>query len=76
MVTLFQTLHSLSYVTADRVKTLKDEKGASAIEYAILVAVIAVVVIAAIATLGDKITNLFDSIDVSKAGTTPAAPTT
>ena len=62
MVTLFQTLHTLSYVAADRLKSVKEEKGASAIEYAILVAAIAAVVIAAVALLGGKITALFNTV--------------
>ena len=63
MVTLFQTLHTLSYVAADRLKAVKDDqKGASAVEYAILVAVLAAVVVAAVYVLGDKITALFNSV--------------
>ena len=62
MVTLFQALHTLSFVAADRLKTVKEEKGASAVEYAILVAVLAAVVVAAVYVLGGKITDLFNSI--------------
>ena len=69
MVTLFQTLHTLSYVVADRLKTVKEEKGASAIEYAILVACIAAIVIAAVALLGTKIKSLFDGITLSSTPT-------
>jgi pilus assembly protein Flp/PilA len=77
LVTLFQTLHTLSYVVADRtagrLKALKDdEKGASAIEYAILVAAIALVVVVAVGTLGNKIKALFDSVSLS---TTPPKTT-
>jgi pilus assembly protein Flp/PilA len=75
VVTLFQTLHTLSYVAADRMKALKEEKGASAIEYAILVACIAAIVIAAVALLGTKIKSLFDGISLSQPST-PAATTT
>ena len=73
MVTLFQALHTLSYVAADRLKAVKEEeKGASAVEYAILVAVLAAVVVAAVYLLGEKITDLFDSIGFST--TAPAKP--
>jgi pilus assembly protein Flp/PilA len=74
VVTLFQTLHTLSYVAADRLKTVKEEKGASAIEYAILVACIAAIVIAAVALLGTKIKSLFDGITLT-SGTPAATPT-
>jgi pilus assembly protein Flp/PilA len=74
MVTLFQALHTLSYVAVDRLRTVKEEKGASAIEYAILVAAIAAVVIAAVALLGTKITNLFNSVTLP--GTAATATTT
>ncbi len=39
----------------------KDEAGASAVEYGLLVALIAVVIIAAVSTLGTKISNTFTS---------------
>lgn len=41
---------------------LKDEEGASMVEYALLVALIAVVVIAALLILGPAIANLFDRV--------------
>ena len=43
-------------------KFLKDEEGASMVEYALLVALIAVVVIAALLLLGPAIANLFDDV--------------
>ena len=65
MVTLFQALHTLSLVAADRLKAVKEEeRGASAVEYAVLVAVIVAVVITAVTLLGTKITDLFDSISL------------
>ncbi|MCW2618795.1 MAG: Flp/Fap pilin component [Modestobacter sp.] len=76
MVTLFQTLHTLSYVVVDRMKTVKEEKGASAIEYAILVACIAAVVIAAVALLGGKIKSLFDGISLGSSTPATTVPAT
>jgi len=78
VVTLFQSLYTHSLVTADRVgdrlATLKSEKGASAVEYALLVAMIAVVVAAAVLAFGDRLTALFNGITLTKpASTTPAA---
>ena len=62
MVTLFQTLHTLSYVAADRLKTVKEEKGASAIEYAILVGIIAAALIIVVGTFGTRLKTAFNSI--------------
>ena len=41
---------------------LKDEEGASMVEYALLVSLIAVVVIAALLVLGPAIANLFTGV--------------
>jgi pilus assembly protein Flp/PilA len=70
VVTLFQTLHTLSYVTAgrvaDRLQALKDdEKGASAVEYAILVGILGAVIAAAAIAFGKRITDLFAGIKLS-----------
>jgi len=70
LVTLFQTLHTLSYVAADRVgdrlRTLKeDEKGASAVEYGILVGILAVAIVALALAFGDRLEDLFAGIKFS-----------
>ena len=41
---------------------LKDERGATAIEYGLIAALVSVVIITAVATLGDNLTLTFDSI--------------
>ncbi|RJS44844.1 Flp family type IVb pilin [Nocardioides cavernaquae] len=41
----------------------KDEKGATAVEYGLLVALIAAIIIIAVATLGTKINEAFGSIN-------------
>jgi pilus assembly protein Flp/PilA len=41
----------------------KDESGATAIEYGLLAALIAVVIIGAVATLGDTLDRTFDSVN-------------
>ena len=73
MTTVFQALYTLSYVTADRVSahlaTVKQEKGASAVEYALLIGVLAAVIIAALVTFSGRIATLFGSINL----TVPAA---
>ncbi|MGY5884689.1 Flp family type IVb pilin [Modestobacter lacusdianchii] len=75
MVSLFQTLHALSVVTvdraADRLRTVKEEKGASAVEYAILVGAIALVVAAAVLVFGSKLEALFNSITLSTPTSAP-----
>ena len=50
---------------------IKSERGASLVEYALLVALIAVVCIAAITLLGDEASSKFSSVggSISKAGT-------
>ena len=42
---------------------LKDESGATAIEYGLIAALVSVVIITAVATLGDNLTNTFTSIN-------------
>jgi pilus assembly protein Flp/PilA len=45
----------------ERIKNFfKDESGASAVEYGLLVALIAVVIIAAVTTMGTKLSDTFD----------------
>jgi pilus assembly protein Flp/PilA len=53
--------HALAYVIAV-LSAEKDEKGASAVEYAILVAGIIAVVTVAIAAIGPDLTNRFQNL--------------
>jgi pilus assembly protein Flp/PilA len=39
----------------------RDERGATAVEYGLMVALIAIVIIGAVTALGDQISSLFDS---------------
>jgi len=50
----------------------QDESGASAVEYGLLVALIAVVIISAVTLLGQNLKNMFSGV----AGTIGAVPTT
>ena len=43
-------------------KNLKDQKGAAAVEYGIMVALIAVVIIAAVTTIGQQLNVAFQSV--------------
>ena len=44
------------------IKFLKDEEGATAIEYGLIAALIAVVIIAAVTLVGESLSNIFTSI--------------
>ena len=49
------------FMTAPR----KDDKGATAVEYGLMVALIAVVIIAAVTLLGTKLSALFNNVGTS-----------
>ncbi|MFH5878568.1 Flp family type IVb pilin [Arthrobacter sp. NA-172] len=48
----------------------RDEKGATAVEYGIMVALIAVVIIAAVSLLGGTVKNTFGQVQCSVSGKT------
>lgn len=50
----------------------KDERGATAIEYGLLAALIAVAIIVAVATLGKNLSNLFTNVSTSIGNQNPA----
>jgi len=41
----------------------KEEEGATAVEYGLLVALIAAIIVAVVATLGGKVSNAFQSVN-------------
>jgi pilus assembly protein Flp/PilA len=47
---------------------LKNEKGASMVEYALLVVLIAVVALTAVAFMGEEVSGLFSEIDSNLLG--------
>ena len=59
MIKLFVTLETLALVARDR---MREEKGATAVEYGLMVGLIAVVIIAAVTLLGEQLRALFESI--------------
>jgi pilus assembly protein Flp/PilA len=72
VLNLYTTLHVLAFSVSDRLKALKeDQRGASAVEYALLIGLIAAAVVGAVAVFGPKLKSLFDGINVS--GTTAPA---
>jgi pilus assembly protein Flp/PilA len=50
-----------------RAEARKDEKGVTAIEYALMAGGIALIIVAALAILGPKINDLFDGISLTSA---------
>jgi pilus assembly protein Flp/PilA len=48
---------------------VKDESGATAIEYGLIVALIAVVIITAVQTLGKNLSTAFNSVATTVSGT-------
>ena len=68
------TLATLYSFAEERLK--REEKGATAVEYGLMVGLIAVAIIGAVVFLSDQLEALFNSIggDLQDAATTPAAP--
>ena len=66
MLNTYATLVSLVAFAQDRLK--KDEKGATAVEYGLMVGLIAVVIIAAVTLLGKQLDALFTSISDALPG--------
>ncbi len=60
MINLYASLVSLVSVAQDRVR--REEKGATAVEYGLMVGLIAVVIIAAVVFLGEELRDLFTEI--------------
>jgi pilus assembly protein Flp/PilA len=56
-------------------RILKDESGATAVEYGLLVAVIAVVIVGTAIIVGTELSSLFDEVASCLAGTTAATCT-
>jgi pilus assembly protein Flp/PilA len=50
---------------AAKLQTIRAEKGATAVEYGLMVALIAIVIIAAVVILGTNLSNLFDTVATS-----------
>ncbi len=69
MVKLFVTLESFVAFARER---MREEKGATAVEYGLMVGLIAVVIIAAVVALGGRLDELFRSIVTELGGTVAA----
>ena len=69
MTQLYTTLYTFMAITSDRLK--KEAKGATAVEYGLMVGLIAVVIIVAVTALGGQLNTLFTSIVTKLGGTVP-----
>jgi pilus assembly protein Flp/PilA len=67
---LYTTLYTLAAFTSDRLK--KETKGATAVEYGLMVGLIAVVIIVAVTALGGRLNELFTGIVEDLGGTVEA----
>ena len=72
MIQLYATFISLVSVAQDRLR--REEKGATAVEYGLMVGLIAVVIIGAVALLGEELKSLFTTIKEELTGAGDAAP--
>jgi pilus assembly protein Flp/PilA len=63
VLSLYTALQTLAFTVSDRIK--REEKGASAVEYALLVGLIAAAVVTAVGLFGDKLEELFTNINVN-----------
>jgi pilus assembly protein Flp/PilA len=75
MHALFASLYVLGADIKDRFRN--EDRGATAVEYGLLVGLIAVVIIVAVIALGGKLNGLFESVDskLPAGGTGSTAPT-
>ncbi|WP_427172029.1 Flp family type IVb pilin [Arthrobacter sp. 92] len=63
MLSLIATLQTLGFTAMNRVRG--EEKGATAVEYGIMVALIAVAIIVAVGLLGGQLNSIFQGITTS-----------
>ena len=68
------TIVTLYSFAEERLK--REEKGATAVEYGLMVGLIAVVIIAAVVLLGKNLDALFDTIGAKLGGTATGTATT
>ncbi|WP_449372145.1 Flp family type IVb pilin [Arthrobacter psychrolactophilus] len=61
MLKLYVTIQSMFIAGVDRVRS-NDEKGATAVEYGLMVALIAVAIIVAVGLLGTNLSVMFNAI--------------
>ena len=62
----------LSFVSGIKARLSDEEKGATAVEYGIMVALIAVVIIGAVTAFGTGLRDVFNGVTTNIGGTPPA----
>jgi pilus assembly protein Flp/PilA len=72
VINLYTSLATLVSVAQDRLR--REEKGATAVEYGLMVGLIAVVIIAAVVFLGEELNGLFETIGDELSGAGGEAP--
>ena len=60
MTQLYTTLYTLVAFAGDRLK--REEKGATAVEYGLMVGLIAAVIVTLVATLGGQLAGMFQTV--------------
>jgi len=71
MLSIYATLQTLGFKIKNRLQ--RDETGATAVEYGIMVGLIAVVIIGVVALLGPQLAEMFGKALTALGGTPPAA---
>ena len=64
-----------SFLSAFATRLCRDQRGATAVEYGIMVSLIAVVIIVAVGLLGGQLNSAFESVSCSIKGGTMSAAT-
>ena len=59
---MIEKLQFMTIMLINDVKAKRDERGATAVEYGLMVALIAVVIIAAVTTLGTNLNTKFETV--------------
>ena len=72
MIHPYAALVTLVAFAKDRLQ--REEKGATAVEYGLMVGLIAAVIIATVILLGGRLNTLFQQIVTALGGAAPAAP--
>ena len=71
MLNVYAAIATLSSFGEGRLN--REEKGATAVEYGLMVGLIAVVIIVAVTALGGQLNSLFTEVTTEIGGTVPAA---
>jgi len=72
-MTMFNHVAAYMAATIHQIQNRRDERGATAVEYGLLVGLIAVAIIVAVTALGTQLTDLFQGVADKLTPVTPAA---